>query len=68
MSGVCWRHHHADCDECYAAIERLKELRQLTREELEVIAYVRRNNEDGTVCSVEREMLAQQLETGMHWR
>lgn len=38
----------------------------LTKEEVKMIAFVRRRNEDGTPCSADREVIAQQLERGMH--
>jgi hypothetical protein len=31
-----------------------------------VVRYLRKPNDDGSACSVEREMLAQQIECGEH--
>lgn len=36
--------------------------------EEKMIAFLRRPNEDGTPCSIEREALARAFERGDHWK
>lgn len=33
-----------------------------------IVAFIRRENEDGTPCSADREVLASRIEKEEHWR